>query len=126
VISEPGSDLAQELWFGRYVKASSVLIYPEGMAALAAARRGQRLSQRLYRQAIESFAHSCEELVAIGVDERLTIEAGQLATDLALRGYDAVHLATALSIAETDVAMVSWDRDLAGAASEVGIPVLTE
>lgn len=126
MISEPGSDLAQEFWTGQYERASSVLIYPEGMAALAAARRGNRLTQRLHRKATESFAHFYRELVAIGIDERLTVEAGGLAADLALRGYDAVHLATALSIAETDVAMVSWDRDLARAASEVGIPVLTE
>lgn len=126
MVSEPGSDLAQELWLGRYERASSVLIYPEGMAALAAAHRGNRLSQRLYRQATKNFVHFYEELIAIAIDERLTIEAGQLATDLALRGYDAVHLASALNIAETDVAMVTWDRDLARAASEVGIPVLNE
>lgn len=67
-----------------------------------------------------------EELIAIGVDEKLTRMAGDLAADLNLRGYDAVHLATALSLVEHDVALVSWDRDLCRAANEVGLAVIGE
>jgi uncharacterized protein len=101
-----------------------VLAYAEGRAALASARRSNRLTQRSYGEAVESFDRTYEEVVAIGVDEQLTRAAGALASEFALRGYDAVHLATALSIAEHHVALVTWDHALCGAAAEAGLIVL--
>jgi predicted nucleic acid-binding protein len=48
------------------------------------------------------------------------MRAGEIAEQQALRGYDAVHLATALSIEDPDIALVTWDRDLAQAALRAG------
>lgn len=124
MIEEQGSELVHELWSGVYRGASSVLAYAEGRAALAAAHRSDRLPQRIYAEAVENFDQTYEEVAAIGVDEQLTRTAGALASEHALRGYDAVHLATALSLAEQDVALVSWDRDLCDAAVEAGLTVL--
>lgn len=93
---------------------------------MAAARRGGRLDQRLYRESQASFDRTYEELVAIGVDQQLTRTAGGLASEFSLRGYDAVHLATALDLAEHDVALVSWDRDLSQAATAAGLTVIGE
>jgi uncharacterized protein len=123
-MQEQGSALVHELWSGSYRGASSVLVYAEGRAALASARRSNRLSQAIYAEAVENFDQAYEEVVTIGVDEHLTRIAGTLASEFALRGYDAVHLATALSLAEHDVALVSWDRDLCDAAIEAGLTVL--
>lgn len=124
MISERGSDLAQELWASSYKGASSVLAYAEGAAALAAGRRSSRLTDALYSGALDRFERTYEQLIAIAVDERLTRSAGSLAAKFALRGYDAVHLATALALAEQDVALVSWDRELCQAGSEAGLTVL--
>jgi predicted nucleic acid-binding protein len=124
VIAEQGSDLVHELWSGKYRGASSVLAYAEGRAALASARRSDRLTQRTYAEAVESFDQGYEELVAIGADEQLTRTAGALAAEFALRGYDSVHLATALSLAEHEIALVSWDHDLCDAALQAGLTVL--
>jgi uncharacterized protein len=126
VLDEQGSDLALELWSSSARAASSLLVYPEGRAALAAAHRGGRLEQRLYRESLKSFDRTYEELVAIGVDQQLTRAAGDLASEFSLRGYDAVHLATALDLAEHDVALVSWDRDLSRAATVAGLSVFGE
>jgi predicted nucleic acid-binding protein len=124
VITEQGSELVHELWSGVHSAASSVLVYAEGRAALASARRSDRLTQLIYTEALEKFDQAYEEVVAIGVDEQLTRAAGALAAEFALRGYDSVHLATALSLAEHDVALVTWDRDLCDAAVEAGLAVL--
>ena len=126
MLDEQGSDLALELWSSSARAASSLLAYPEGRAALAAAHRAGRLDQRLYRESQRRFDHTYEELVAIGVDQQLTRTAGDLASEFSLRGYDAVHLATALGLAEHDVALVSWDRDLSRAATVAGLAVLGE
>jgi predicted nucleic acid-binding protein len=82
------------------------------------------LTQRLYAEAVKGFDQTYEELAAIGVDEQLTRMAGELTSEYGLRGYDAVHLATALDLADRDVALVSWDRDLCRVGGEAGLAVL--
>jgi len=97
VIVEIGSELVAELWALRHPAASSVLAYPEARAALAAAHRGDRLSADGYRYARAGFESLQSELLLIGIDGQLARHAGRLAEEFALRGYDAVHLASALA-----------------------------
>lgn len=103
--------------------ASSILAYPEGRAALAAARRLNRLTAKEHRAALTAFEELSADLVAVGVDEELAQHAGEHAEELELRGYDAVHLATALELGDEEVVLVTWDRDLAQAAERVGLGV---
>jgi predicted nucleic acid-binding protein len=118
---EEGSELATELWASTYPAASSILAYPEGRAALAAARRHGRLKGTQHAQALSAFEELQPELIAIGVDTALARRAGELAEDLGIRGYDAVHLATALELRDEEVVLVTWDLDLARAAERVGL-----
>lgn len=62
------------------------------------------------------------ELLLVGIDVKLTRQAGDLAEDLALRGYDAVHLASALALGD-DTTLVTWDEDLKRAAAQSGCAV---
>jgi predicted nucleic acid-binding protein len=116
VIAEDGSELASELWETPHPGISSILAYPEGRAALAAARRGARLASAAHTRALEDFESLHGELSLIGIDIQLAREAGELAERFALRGYDAVHLASALSAGEA-ITLVSWDDDLRRAAA---------
>jgi hypothetical protein len=119
VIAEVGSDLASEMWATPHPAISSILSYPEGRAALAAARRGARLTAAAYTRALENFGSLHEELSLIGIDVQLARDAGELAERSALRGYDAVHLASALSAGDA-ITLVSWDEDLRHAAARNG------
>jgi predicted nucleic acid-binding protein len=123
VLAEQGSNLAWELWAGPRSSVSSVLAYPEGRAALAAARRGGRLDRDLYQRSVLNFEKTQEELLSIEVDERLAKSAGERAVSFGLRGADAVHLATALDLADEEVTFVTWDQDLADAAASAGLAV---
>lgn len=91
---------------------------------MAAAVRTKRLTQRLHREALGGFDRAYEEIATVGVDVQLALEAGTLASEYSLHGYDAIHLATALSLGEHDVALVSWDHDLSQAGLEAGLVVL--
>jgi predicted nucleic acid-binding protein len=122
VVVEPGSELVGELWSTLLRAASSILCYPEGRAALAAAGRGHRLSATGYRRALEEFESLHGELVLVGIDEPLAHRAGELAEKFELRGYDAVHLASALALG-TDTTLVTWDADLGRAAVKSGCAV---
>jgi predicted nucleic acid-binding protein len=115
--------LATKLWGSAYPAVSSILAYPEGRAALAAARRMGRLGAAAHREALTAFEEVQAELVTIGLDQDLAVRAGGYAEDLGLRGYDAVHLATALELGDEEVVVVTWDRDLARATERVGLGV---
>ena len=58
----------------------------------------------------------------IGVDEPLARHAGDLTEEYKLRGYDAVHLASALALGAATT-LVTWDIDLARAALASGCGV---
>jgi predicted nucleic acid-binding protein len=116
VFDEPGSDVAVELWDRAEAVASSRLVYPEARAAVAAAHRGGRIDARALRAAVRTIDALCGELEVIGLDDELTQAAGDLVERHALRGYDAVHLASAAAIGDRDLVLATWDRDLAAAA----------
>jgi predicted nucleic acid-binding protein len=122
VVDEEGSELAAELWELPGPVVSNVLAYPEARAALAAASRAGRLSARAHRRAVAGFEAAHGQLHTIAVDEPLARSAGELADRASLRGYDAVHLATALALGDEPL-FVTWDRDLARAASRNGVAV---
>jgi hypothetical protein len=81
VVVEDGSELAAELWGSAYPAASSILAYPEGRAALAAARRLIR-SGPSAQQALADFEDLHTDLATVGVDQELAVHAGELAEDL--------------------------------------------
>jgi hypothetical protein len=102
---------------------SSTLAYPEGRAALALARRLERLTDG-YPTTVTSFETVFESLEAIDPGRQTVLRAGELAEQHALRGYDAVHLASALdALGEGDV-LVTWDDVLAGAGREAGLTIV--
>lgn len=115
--------MAAELWGNAYPAASSILVYPEGRAALGAARRLDRLGKEEHREALAIFEELYTELVTVGVDRELAVRAGEYAEELELRGYDATHLATALELGDEEVVLVTWDKDLSRAAQRVGLGI---
>jgi uncharacterized protein len=56
----------------------------------------------------------------IAIDEPLARHAGDLATQHALRGYDAVHLACALHLEGDEILVATWDDALNSAARATG------
>jgi uncharacterized protein len=122
-VQEDGSDLADELWSRASSRVASRLVYPEGRAALAAAQRSGRIDATSHRTAVKELEGACASMRLVGIDWELAIDAGDLAARHALRGYDAVHLATALGVDDAALVLVTWDRDLGGAAVAAGLTV---
>lgn len=120
IIDEDGSAHAAELWERADLLVSGQLIYPEARAAVATALRGRRLSHPGYKLAVAALEDSYASMQIIGVDEALARTAGELAAEHGLRGYDAVHLASALAVNATDVLLATWDKSLATAALATG------
>lgn len=113
VVEEPGSEAASRLWDGAERVVTVRIAYPEGRAALARARRLDRLASRAYRAALAAFEDLWAQLDRVEITAALAQRAGDLAERLALRGYDAVHLAAAETLAgDPDLVVVAGDTDL--------------
>ena len=82
--------------------------------------RIHRIDARAHRGAVKDLEAACSAMRLVGVDRQLAFTAGELGEHHALCGYDAVHLATALSVHDSELVLVTWDRDLARAALHAG------
>jgi uncharacterized protein len=119
VVAEDGSDVASALWDGCDAALSSRLAYPEVCAALAAARRSRDLDEDAYVVATGEWEAFWESVRPVELTATVGRNAGELAQRRALRGADAIHLASALAIDSAGLIVAVWDRRLhAGASAE--------
>jgi uncharacterized protein len=109
-----------ELWDRADLLVSSQLVYPEARAALAAAACARRIDESTQVSAVATLEDLYAELRVIAIDEPLARHAGDLASEHALRGYDAVHLACALHLEGGDILLATWDSALNSAARATG------
>jgi predicted nucleic acid-binding protein len=123
VILEDGSAEAARLWTEATRVASSILLYPEGRAALAQARRDRRLGPSQLKVAVTEFESLWSDIDRVGAGLDVATRAGALAAQEALRGYDAVHLASAETIFDPELVLVAADRGLCDAAQRLGFAV---
>lgn len=124
VLDEDGTDLAEELWEYAAWRVTSHVAYPEIRAALAAAERSGRIDSIALRAAVADLDRLFESMQLLAVDGDLCWQAGVLAEHHALRGYDAVHLASMIGIEAPRVVVATWDGELAKAAGECGLGVV--
>lgn len=123
VINEPTTAVCNRIWTESTRVVSVRLLYPEARAALARAERMGRLTRAQLTTAVAELDLIIDEVDMIEVTAVLAQAAGELAQRYGLRGYDAVHLAAALAVADEDLVLVTGDADLAAAARAIGIAV---
>ena len=123
VVEEAGSDLVADLWDGCDAALSSRLAYPEVHAALAAAGRNHDLDDVDLATAARAWEEYWAAIRPVELSAAVARHAGQLAREHALRGADAVHLASALAIGEAELVLAVWDRRLHAGASAARLRV---
>lgn len=123
LVEEDGSDLAANLWDGCDAAVASRLAYPEVRAALAAAGRARRLDESNQRRAEAEWENYWASTRAVELSEPVTTRAGALASQFALRGADAVHLASLLAVGAADTVFAVWDQRLRAGAHAAGAQV---
>jgi predicted nucleic acid-binding protein len=112
LVEEPGTEIATDLWDGCAAALASRIAYPEVCATLAAANRNRDLTDREHDGARRKWSRLWDDIRAVELDVRVQRRAGELARRHALRGADAVHLASALAIDTPDLVVAVWDRRL--------------
>jgi predicted nucleic acid-binding protein len=90
-------------------------------------RKGNRLSPAKLRAALDELDAIWLTLDVHEMTDRLIQDAAKAARDYALRAYDAVHLAGALSFAGgKEIAFACWDHELSEAADKHGFTLIPE
>ena len=123
LVEEPGSQLAAELWDACDGALSSRLAYPEVRAALAASARNHELQAGELLEAEQAWEEFWAATRKVELTAQVEQQAGHLACAHALRGADAVHLASALAVGDDDLVVAVWDRRLHGGVLASGIRV---
>jgi hypothetical protein len=122
LVLEPGSGTAVRAWDSGYPVTASGLLFVETRAGLAAAHRGRRMTSQSLTAAKRDMARLREHMNEIHADRSVLARAEELAEREALRGYDAVHLASALH-AGVEV-LITADTALVRAAERLGLTVV--
>jgi predicted nucleic acid-binding protein len=126
LLKEDGWRVVRDLWATATRRVVSRIAYTEVRAGLAAAVRSRRIGPGTLDDAIDDLNSSYMASNVIDVDVLMAVGAGQLTERYALRGYDAVHLASALSVRTPRLVVATWDRRLSQAVTACGYAVVPE
>jgi predicted nucleic acid-binding protein len=118
-VEESGTADVQAQAEAAEVVATSVIAYPEAVAAVARRGREGALSRFESRTILERFRETWPRYLALQVSMPLARRAGALALAHRLRGMDAVHLASYVDLLEAGepVGFLSHDARLQDAAA---------
>ena len=124
-LAEDHSGVVREWSEEAEIVATCRIAYAEMASALTRRYRGGDLSKSEYDLLLKTFTAEWPRFAAVDFDE---ITAGRLAALHGLRGFDAVHLATAMLLKSShphiSVAFSSFDGELNKAAAAEKLTVL--
>ena len=121
LVREASSTHCAHLWSTADARVSSCLAQVEVAAALAQAQRMRRITAEQHRLALEHLRVLLDRLDLVQTDAALLDRAANLASEQGLRGYDAVHCASAEAVASDDLVAASGDHTLNEAWHRLGI-----
>ncbi|MGH2354592.1 MAG: type II toxin-antitoxin system VapC family toxin [Chloroflexota bacterium] len=123
-LNEAGGDIVRSQADQADLVAMSIVAYPEARATFARRLREGLLTEAEYETVLGDFERDWEQRSSIDVTMAVARAAGELAEKHALRGFDAIHLASALELqarVQTRVTFSSADVRLATAAQAEGL-----
>lgn len=126
-VRESGSSVVDSLFVGATPIATSRVAHTEVFSALARRCREGDLSERRYSVAARQFDTEWNALVRVDVTEDLLVDARRLLERHPLRGFDAIHVASAISLRkelDIEVTLAAADRRQLDAAVAEGLEVV--
>lgn len=123
-VEEEGSEQVALLVESASYCATSIVAYAEARAAFARRFREQAFSLEDFQQIKLALEKDWSSYVVLTLDFSLVAQAGELAEKHALRGFDSIHLASAISLRDqvaSPVAFSAWDARLLSAAQANGL-----
>ena len=127
-IEEEGTAEVDALWDKAIEVTTSTVAYAEGMAAFSRKRREGVISRSGYTRAVATFNEEHLSFVLVQISPQLNVIIKRLIEKYPLRGFDAIHLASALIVKEslTDVVFACFDKGLNRAAKRENMKMVFE
>jgi predicted nucleic acid-binding protein len=126
-VDEPGADDARSAYAAADGIRTTAIAHVEATAALARMRKGRRLTPTQLDRALEDLESIWRGIFSHAVTGTLLTNATESARTHALRAYDAVHLAGALSFAAgEEIDFACWDKELRRAAQKHAFALIPE
>ena len=121
---EPYSDDVISRWKSATQIVTSFVAYAETMASMYRKKREADLADALIRKIADSFHRDWEGFIRVEVNGELNGYIDRVVEGYPLRGFDAIHLASAMVIHERlpeDFVFACFDDRLASAAQSEGL-----
>jgi len=125
-VEEAGSEDVNTLWDRASIVATSVVAFAETMATFSRKFREGVLSTREYRIMVEEFKENYGQLVLVPLNQDLDKSIENILKKHPLRGFDAIHLASALVFLHSEAPpfmFACFDSTLNQAARKEGLKV---
>jgi len=108
--------------------STSKIAYAEARAAFARKQKEEEFSLKVLRKIVEDLNRDWESYFVIEITDGLIRFAGDIAEKYLLRGFDSIHLASAVHLKNkirADIHFSSYDTRLNQSAEKEGILVLS-
>ncbi len=126
---EPFSDEVVLRWKAATEIVISSVAYAEALASFYRKKRETGLKEAVARKVIEAFRLDWKSFIRIEVNEELDTYLDRALERYPLRGFDAIHLASAVLVREglkEDILFVCFDQVLARAARKEGFEIFPQ
>ena len=123
---EPFSDDVLSRWKLATQIVTSSVAYAETMASMYRKKRESDLTDTLIRKIADQFHQDWESVIRVEVNDQLNGYINRVIERYPLRGFDAIHLASAIVIHERlpeDFVFTCFDHRLARAAQSEGLEI---
>lgn len=122
-IDEDGTRMVQALAKKSKVLATSIAAYAEARAAFKRGLAEKIIYETEYNLCLSNFKNDWKNYLIVNIDKSLIFLAGDLAEKYNLRGFDSIHLASAVVFMQKlnkQILFLCWDKKLTEAAVKEG------
>ncbi|NQU65088.1 MAG: type II toxin-antitoxin system VapC family toxin [SAR324 cluster bacterium] len=126
-VEEAFSDKICDLLKKCDIAATSQIAYAEARAAFARRYREKAYSQTEYQKIVTDLNQDWRNYLIVPITNELIFQAGELAETYALRGFDSIHLASAMTLRQksgSEISFSCFDSRLNAAAKKATIPLV--
>lgn len=125
-VEEEGTAAVDSLWSEALEIATSVVAFAETVAAFSRKLREGVLTEKEYTEAIRIFKSDSDSFIFISITSELNRTIERLVRQYPLRGFDAIHLSSAMIFkgrGSVPVQFACFDHSLNKAARKEGLAV---
>lgn len=121
-VEEDYSGAVNDLFDKCDIAATSLIAYAEARVAFSRRFREKAFSQEDYKKIVVDFKADWDNYLIISVTNDLILQAGEFAEKYSLRGFDSIHLSSAITLKQklqSEIYFSCFDSNLNSAAKQV-------